>query len=178
MITLPEQIIMGRPWVRVECGGVAWDVAPDYVAPVGITEALLHAEAAGCELPSRELVDAVFAAADLRVEPLPRHHDGTPATMASAEVYADQARRIEAQIAGRPYRLLVGTHKDVILYHGKPALYGWHRPSGAVIQPVFAGHGGWHKDYSQGLRLCRRVGVLVADEVGSPAGEDPPPEAA
>lgn len=167
-------------WALVTCDGVTWEVAPDYIYPVGIGEAEKLAAAAGCELPTPALVDAIWKAADLRVEPLPRHHNGTAAEMATQPVYDDQARRIVAQLAGREYTLLAGTHKDVVrTRRGQLGLYGWHRPTGTVIQPLFTGHSKDWKDYSQGLRLCRRVGVLVADEVGSPAGEDdPPPEAA
>ena len=179
MITLPEQIIMGRAWQRVECAGVLWDVAPDYVFPVGIGEAELHADAAGCELPSPALVDAIWASADLQLPPLPRGNDGKPGTMSTAEAYADQARRIEAQLgadAGK-YSLLAGTHKDVVrLSSGGLGLYGWHvaglashyrgievhppvtpHLAARVIQQPFGGHGAYWKDYSQGLRLVRRA---------------------
>jgi hypothetical protein len=144
-------------WVRVELDGVTWLVAPVYIAPVGIGEAESIAKANGCELPSPRLVDAIWHAADLRVEPLPRKHDGTTRTMASAEVYADQATRIWRQIEGREFRLLAGTHKDVVAEGGKLGLYGWHRLDGRVIQSFFGGHARAWKDYSQGLRLVKRA---------------------
>lgn len=180
MITLPELTIEGRAWVRIEVDGVLWEVAPDYVFPVGISEALLHAEAAGCELPTPAMVDATWAAADLQLPPWPMANDGTMATMASQAVYAAHARRIEQQIAGREYSLLAGSHKDVVrLADGALALYGWHvtgelaaggtyhgiplhRPAtpglaAMVIQPVYTRHQLGHRDYSQGARLYRRV---------------------
>lgn len=144
-------------WVEVTCKGQRWLVAPTYLAPVGIGEALALARANDAELPTPELVDAIWEAADLKVSPLPRKHDGTPRTMSSPEAYADQKRRIDEQIAGRRFRLLVGTHKDVVLKDGKVGLYGWHRPDGSIIQPFYAGHAPAWKDYSQGLRLSRRA---------------------
>ena len=144
-------------WVEVTCAGVVWLVAPVYVAPVGIGEAGTIAARNGCVLPSCELVDAIWEAADLKLSPLPRKTDGTSRTMASAETFADQAARIYGQIAGREFRLLAGTHKDVAVNDGKIGLYGWHRPDGAVIQPFFAGHAPGWKDYSQGLRLVRKA---------------------
>ena len=142
------------------CAGVVWLVAPLYVAPVGIGEAEDIAKANGCELPSPELVDAIWSAADLKLEPLPRKTDGTPRTMASKEVYQDQASRIHSQYVGKEkeFRLLAGTHKDVVRRNGKLGLYGWHRLDGRVWQPFYAGHARAHKDYSQGLRLVRRAG--------------------
>lgn len=144
-------------WVEVTCKGQRWLVAPTYMAPVGIAEALMLARANDAELPSPELVDAIWAAADLKLAPLPRKHDGTPKTMASRATYEDQADRIKAQVAGRSFRLLAGTHKDVVLKDGKPGLYGWHRPDGSVIQPFYSGHAPAWKDYSQGCRLVRKA---------------------
>lgn len=145
-------------WVRVEYDGVTFEVAPEYLYPVGIAEAAAVARDACCELPAPGLVDAIWQAADLRLAPLPRNHNGTPAQMASDAVYHDQRARIDAQVAGREYTLLAGTHKDVVMHNGKLGIYGWHKPDGSVIQPFFAGHAHYWKDYSQGLRLCRRVG--------------------
>lgn len=144
-------------WVEVTCKGQRWLVAPTYMAPVGIAEAIMLARANDAELPSPELVDAIWEAADLKLSPLLRKHDGTPKTMASPEVYADQTARIAAQVAGRPFRLLAGTHKDVVVKDGKIGLYGWHRPDGSVIQPFYSGHAPAWKDFSQALRLVRKA---------------------
>lgn len=154
---------MSCEWVEVELTGVRWSVAPVYIFPVGIGEALKIALAHGCELPSPALVDAIWSAADLKVDPLPRGgkstppNDFTPRGMSTPEVYADQAARIQAQITGQEFHLLAGTHKDVVSKGGKVAIYGWHRTDGTVIQPFFTGHSMLWKDYSQGLRLCRRI---------------------
>lgn len=140
-----------------------WLVAPDYIAPVGITEAEEIARLRGYELPTPALVSAIWQAADLRVEPHPMAHDGTPATMLSAETYARHAAVVREQIEGRVYRLLAGTHKDVVrvLYPStgeeKLGIFGWHKTDGRCIQPPFTGHAGAWKDYSQGLRLVRRL---------------------
>lgn len=146
-----------KPWVLVEHEGVAYEVAPEYLYPVGIAEAAALAKDACCELPSPGLVDAIWRASDCKLPPLPRSHNGTLAQMATESVYAAQRVRIEAQTFGRDYSLLAGTHKDVVMFNGKLGIYGWHQLDGTVIQPFFAGHGHYWKDYSQGLRLVRRV---------------------
>lgn len=135
-----------------------WLVSPRYTAPVGIGQAEQIARSLGCELPTPELVDLIWAHADLRLDPLPRKfRRWTVEEMAGEATVLDQHRRIEEQIAGRPYTLLAGTHKDVVKLRGRLGIYGWHRPDGTMIQPLFFGHAHAWKDYSQGLRLCRRV---------------------
>jgi hypothetical protein len=139
-------------WVLVD----GWLVAPDYIAPVGIGEALAIAEDHGCMLPTPALVDAIWAAADLRLEPHPRTFEfWTMNEMSAPAIILDQAARVVREIAGRAYRLLAGTHKDVVLVDGKLGLYGWHRNTGQPIQSLYMGHGPAWKDYSQGCRLVR-----------------------
>ena len=142
-------------WVQVEHNGIVYEVAPTYIAPIGIGEAIRVAADAGCILPTTGLVDAIWKAADMKLAPLPRKHNGTISQMAVDSIYVSQRARIDAQLAGRDYVLLAGTHKDVCVLNGNVGIYGWHKLDGRVIQPFFAGHAMAWKDYSQGLRLCR-----------------------
>lgn len=151
-------------WVRVvDKLGVHWDVSPGYIGPISIGAAKEKAKELGCELPSPELVDLIWSIADLKLEPLTRTFvKWTAEEMSNPAVLADQQRRIMAQIeekAPNGYRLSAGAFKDVCLKDGKIGLYGWHRPNGKIIQPFYAGHSLAWNDYSQGLRLCRRVNV-------------------
>lgn len=141
---------MTRPDVEVVCGGVKWMVAAEYIYPVGIGEAVEIAKAQGCELPTPALVDAIWKAADLKVEPVPM----APNRGDSAGQFLDHRHHVEGQLAGKSFKLVAGTHKDVV---AGPGLYGWHRLDGVPIQPLYTGHDASWKDYSQGLRLCRRV---------------------
>lgn len=176
-LSLPENM------VPVEFNGETWLVAPEYIGPVGIGEARAIAASLGLELPSSGLVDAIWRAADLRIDPPVRASDGTPKTMSTPAVFEAQRQRIESIIDGRPFTLLAGTHKDVVtLSNGKPGLYGWNVEipaaftkatgvathtvrgtsgvkveGGPVVQQEFGGHGLDWKDYSQGLRLVRRA---------------------
>jgi hypothetical protein len=136
-------------------------VAPYYIAPVGIGEALQIAEKQGAMLPTPAMVDAIWKAADLKLEPHPRKHDGTPKTMNSVEMNQSQADYIQKQIQdatqGKPFKLLAGTHKDIVQKDGKLGLYGWHQLDGKPIQGFFTGHSLDWKDYSQGLRLVKEA---------------------
>jgi hypothetical protein len=60
--------------------------------------------------------------------------------------------------------LIAGIKKDVVLSGGlsrypKPgheAIYGWHKPDGTPIQPLYLGHINWWVDYSHGIRMIYR----------------------
>ena len=57
---------------------------------------------------------------------------------------------------------MAGHKKDVVIAnqvlatHGKVAIYGWHRPDGKPIQPLYTGHAQSWVDYSHGVRLVSR----------------------
>lgn len=168
-------------YIEVSWNGAIWEVATTYTGPVAIGEARDLAEDAGFTLPEPGLVDAIWAAADAKLLPLPRVTDGTPKTMASAQTYEDQAAKHLEQLREHgPFALVAGQFKDVVLVNGKLGLYGWHvaQPripeftglhkglplhlpvtpglEARVIQPIFTGHGPSWEDYSQGCRLVRR----------------------
>jgi len=144
-------------WVRIlDSQGVPWEVAPLYVGGVSLGQAVQLAADSGCVLPSPDLVDCIWRAADLKVAPLPRTFRLWNAEeMAGQATLKDQAGRIAKQIEGKTFRLLAGTHKDVVSVDGRIGLYGWHRLDGTPIQPLFFGHALAWRDYSQGLRMVR-----------------------
>ena len=172
-------------FVPVVLAGVTWLVSPIQIAPVSIGEANEIAHRLGCELPSPDLSDAIWRAADLRIPPhvmiLAHPRDGTPATLDSTEAHAARARALEVAIGVRglsvDYKLIAGAYKDVVAHGGKLGLYGWHADDeeaaelrrlgvpthapttagpGRVVQPFFTGHALGYRDYSQGARLVRR----------------------
>ncbi len=153
-------------WATVAHEGVEWLVAPTYVAPVGIGEAVELARLSGCELPTPGLVDAIWNASTLKLDALALRQtdfvEWSQAEMSAPAVIAAQEARIANQIADRPFTLLGGSHKDVVRHpDGRIGLYGWHRRDGEPLQPFYAGHALSWKDYSQGLRLVKRKGHLA-----------------
>ena len=151
-------------WVRLSIDGDDYLVSPVYLAPMGIGEAFEIAKANEWIVPTPRMVDAIWSAADLKLEPHPQAHDGTLAMMNSRALTDNQNEYIQKQIDGRSFNLLGGTHKDVVLVDNafgkavnKPGIYGWHRTSGKVIQDPMWGHALSWKDYSQGLRPIKRV---------------------
>lgn len=153
-------------WPVVELAGERWHVAPVYLAPVARRDIWAVCDAWECELPTRELVDAIWRAATVRLDPLSLVR--TPndlANGASMVAYIDQRDRIERALSSAcvgPDDLIVGTHKDFAVVDGSRIdLYGWHRLSGKPIEAGRTSHNEEHVDYSQGLRLVRRVGQVV-----------------
>ena len=143
-------------------------VAPDYLsigpasdwARVCITPdaAQQIADSFHCFLPTRKMVDDIYRSAVVKLAPFPlfAYRDSTP-TMWQHHLI------IEGQRKGRK-GLIAGIKKDVVLsgkisQDKKPdrvAIYGWHKPGGMPIQPLYTGHIYWWVDYSQGIRLVYR----------------------
>ena len=147
-------------------------VTPDYFSigtnddwariPLTPMAAKLIADSLNCFLPSRKMVDDIYKAAAVKIEPVPMYafRDSTP-TMWHHHLI------IEGQRKGRK-GLIAGIKKDVVntaklLTYPKSdrvAIYGWHKTDGKPIQPLYTGHVDWYVDYSHGIRLVsRRINV-------------------
>lgn len=150
---MPMMYVDPDTWPRVELHGDVWAVAPRYIGPMSIGSAHETARHHGCELPTPELVDAIWRAADCRLDgaAFVRSHDGTPATMSSLPVLEGQRTRVEAAIAawgaaqGHPAVLVAGCFKDVVQaapggLSVRLGLYGMHRADGRPIQPPYWRH--------------------------------------
>jgi hypothetical protein len=143
-------------------------VSPDYLsigtddnwARVNITPKAAQqiADSLNCFLPTRKMVDDIYNAAKVKLEPVPMYayRDSTP-TMWHHHLI------VEGQRKGRR-GLIAGIQKDVVISgkisrDPKPdrvAIYGWHKQDGKPIQPLYTGHIYWWVDYSQGIRLIYR----------------------
>lgn len=198
MIPDDDYMFTGPPddvdtWPIVTLGNDKYRVAPSVIAPVGIGQAKQIAESRGFQLPTPALVDAIWRAADLKIAPIIEVTDFTPKTMDVPEMFIKHKQKILSAIDGRPFELLAGTHKDVVmadiaqpgLKAGAVGLYGWHANDtmvkkwpdgklrtiqggvevhapvstgdGYVIQQPFGGHGLEWRDFSQSVRLVKKV---------------------
>jgi len=150
---------------------VTFFAAPDYLAvgsdedyfltPLTPQTAQRIADALGCSLPTRAMVDVIYGAADVKLEP----HPMTPgSTMTAVPVFAEHNRivrtqRVAALTKHSAGSLVAGHKKDVVLSNRltnaptKVAIYGWHKTDGKAIQPLYTGHTSAWVDYSHGVRL-------------------------
>jgi hypothetical protein len=154
--------------VRGKTFKATYYVSPDYLsigtdddwARINITPIAAQkiADSFHCFLPTKKMVDDIFRAATIKLEPVPMYafRDSTP-TMWQHHLI------VEGQRKGRK-GLIAGIQKDVVISgkisrDAKPdrvAIYGWHKPDGQPIQPLYTGHVNWWVDYSQCIRLIYR----------------------
>jgi len=148
---------------------VTLHVASDYLAvdgvrrPLSAGDAQAAVDALGAMLPTPAIVDAIWLAADVRLEPLP-HGPPYDASMMSEARWIEHDRLVDAQLAGRG-GLIAGHKKDVVLSNRMlehpeargPLIFGWHRANGVPIQPLSAAHrlDAGYRDYAHGARPIR-----------------------
>jgi hypothetical protein len=151
---------------------VTVEVMPDHLAigsdtdfirvPMTPQTAQRVADAFGCALPTRKLVDEVYRSATVRLDPIPL----TEAREA-AEAFVRHNELIEKQRAGKTLgELVAGIKKDVVVSNrlsekpNRVAIYGWHKLDGTPIQPLSIVHVNSYVDYSHGVRLARRTVIV------------------
>lgn len=186
-----EEVLSGnvprflRALVPVAVGGLAEDgrrveitvcVSPDYLAvgsnkdfllvPVQLGTALEVARRFGSVLPTKKLVDAIYAQAAVRLRPQPL---APGREMRSTEYYwrhNELIRKQRSEVGGLLGSLTAGDKKDLVLTKrlaqrpGRVAIYGWHRAEGDPIQPLSTVHGFQYADYSHGVRLVSAIAYL------------------
>lgn len=151
----------GRFWCTRDYLGFGTDA--DWLRmPMSPPLAQRCADALGCVLPTHAMVDAIWRAAAVKVEPFPfspKYHD-----IVSVELFARHHAEIEAQLAGSARsELVAGCKKDVVVsaliadWPRRVCIYGWHHRDGKAIQPLWKGHTFPHVDYSHGIRLVARA---------------------
>jgi hypothetical protein len=150
-------------------------VTPDYLAigsdadfarmPLTPAAAERIAAGLGCVLPTRRVVDAIHAQAEIKLAPSPLK---PTSEMVLPSYFLAHQRRIEAQwqaLGSRARRgaLTAGHKKDVVrsarllTRPGRVAIYGWHRTNGRPIQPLSTVHTSDYADYSHGVRLVHET---------------------
>lgn len=136
-------------------------VSPDYLSvgsdddwarvPLTPMTARRIADSLHCFLPTRKMADDIYRHATVKLEPVPLF-----AFRDSAITFWHHHLLIEGQRKNRK-GLIAGIKKDVVITAkaaaDRVAIYGWHKPDGKPIQPLYSGHVNWYVDYSHGIRL-------------------------
>jgi|SRR5579883_924229 len=151
---------------------VVFEVMPDYLAigsnadfvrvPSTPQTAARIADVFGCALPTRKIVDEVYRAAGVKLEPKPMTEN--------REAIATFLRHnaiIEEQRAGQQLgELVAGIKKDVVISNrltekpNRVAIYGWHKLDSKPIQPLTIVHADTYVDYSHGVRFVKRMATV------------------
>jgi len=144
-------------------------VAPDYLAigsdndylyvPMRLKTALAVANHYDSLLPTRRMVDAIYAQARVHLQPQPLPASDTMRTTGYYWHHSELVREQRQSFAEPPGALTAGDKKDLVLTNrfwtnlGRVAIYGWHLVNGRPIQPLSTVHGARYADYSHGVRL-------------------------
>lgn len=86
--------------------------------------------------------------------------------MITVPVFQDHNKLVHEQlirVGAKPGSLVAGNKKDVVISNKITAvdgtlrvvIYGWHKPDGKAIQPLYNGHKYDWVDYSHGIRLIQ-----------------------
>ncbi|MEO6437462.1 MAG: hypothetical protein ABIP55_17090 [Tepidisphaeraceae bacterium] len=158
-----------RKFCTIRSGNANYEVMPDYLAigsdddfvriPMTPQSAMAIAQAFGCALPTRKMVNDIYAQAEVKLEPR-----SMTERREAVRTFVEHNGIIESQRGGKGLGLLVAGHKkDVAISNrlkekpNRVAIYGWHKPDGKPIQPLYVGHVDWYVDYSHGIRLVKDV---------------------
>ena len=157
-------------------------VAPEYLAvgtdrdyfltPMTAMTAQRIADQLGCTLPTRKMVNDIYAAAEVKLAPQPIPPGPAMTTVPVFARHNEMVRAARAEFLNQhPLGALVAGHqKDLVLTPllerttDKVAIYGWQRTNGVPIQPLYVKHSANWVDYSQCVRLVRRR-MLVNGEL-------------
>lgn len=107
-------------------------------------------------LPTRAEVDAIWKAADIKLQPRPLDRYDIMTTMSEFirhnTIIENQLKDLDTED-----KLIAGHKKDIIQQRqdGRVTIYGWHYFNGSPIQYPTSVHGYNYRDYSHGLRLIK-----------------------
>jgi hypothetical protein len=156
---------------------VTYEVMPDYLAvgsdsdfcriPMNPYTSQRIATLFGASLVTSKISDHIYANAELKLTPFNYVPVGNQNELvAKFEAHNNEIEKQMELASGKNGQLVAGIKKDIILSSrianqpGKVVIYGWHKPGGVPIQPVYSGHIWWYVDYSHGIRLINNQ-VLI-----------------
>jgi hypothetical protein len=143
-------------------------VSPDYLSignnadwariPLTPMAAQRIADTLGCFLPTRKIVNDIYAHASVKLVPVPMFafRDSTPTMYHHHLMIEGQRQRRNGVIAGIKKDVVISGKISRDKRPDRVAIYGWHNAGGKAIQPLYTGHVNWYVDYSHGIRLVYR----------------------
>jgi len=166
-VVLDDGVNSVRFWVTPDY--LAVGSSDDYfLAPMTPVSAQLIADATGCVLPTRRMVDVIHRQASLKLEPQPIPPSAAMTTVGVFRRHNEVVitQRLESVVAHPLGTLVAGHKKDVVISPrlatapGKVAIYGWHQTNGTPVQPLYLGHTNRWVDYSHGIRLVQSTALV------------------
>ncbi len=159
------------------CDYLAIGSDQDYLyIPLTPTTAQFLADTLNCTLPTKKLVDKLYANADVSLAPQPIPPSDQ---MTTIEVFGQHTDSIKQQLSQLEIdrsakELWAGHKKDLIISNciydperpgERVVIYGWHLSEKNPIQAVYNGHIASYADYSHGVRFISRCAILNGDSI-------------
>jgi hypothetical protein len=159
------------------CDYMAIGSEQDYLyVPMTPSAAQYLADQLDCTLPTKKIVDIIYAESGIKLHPQPIPPSEK---MTTVPVFNQHTDSIKQQILLTGYdrsadRIIAGHKKDIIISNKiystnrdyKPVvIYGWHLSENNPIQPVYNGHDDQWADYSHGVRLISNLAWINGDSV-------------
>jgi len=159
------------------CDYMAIGSDQDYLyIPMTPSTAQYLADRMDCTLPTKKIVDIIYAEAEIKLHPQPIPPSNR---MTTVPVFSDHTDSIKQQISQIGFdrsadSIIAGHKKDIIISnkiyssdrnYDRVVIYGWHLSVNNPIQPVYNGHIAQYADYSHGVRLISNIAFINGDSI-------------
>lgn len=156
----------------VACDYLALGSDQDYLyIPLTPSTAQHLADILDCSLPTKKIVDHIYANSEIHLSPQPIPPSEKMTTVPVFYQHTDSIKQQIAQLKFDRFSmdLISGHKKDIILSNKiydpariseRVVIYGWHTSEKNPIQPVYHGHAARYADYSHGVRLISQSVLL------------------
>lgn len=135
--------------------------------PMSPMAAQFIADSLHCFLPTKKMVDDIYAAAKIKLlpQPLTNFRDSTITFYQHNMLIEEQRHKRHGLIAGIKKDVVISSKINADPKPNRVAIYGWHQPEGKPIQPLYTGHVNWYVDYSHGIRLVYRTIIVEGKKI-------------
>lgn len=162
---------------------VTYQVMPDYLAigsdsdfcriPMGPITAQKIADHFGATMPTRKLVDDIYAHAECKLEPITYPWSEESIKVPRFIQHHEDIETLRLAEGGELGQMMGGLKKDVVISNliadptrqNHVVIYGWHYLNGTPIQPLYNGHINSYVDYSHGIRLLNATVKVDHEEM-------------
>ncbi len=144
---------------------ISFYCSPDYAmigtnqdwarVPLTPLAAQVMADSLHCFLPTRKMVDLIYQQSKVKLEPVPMYayRDSTVTMWQHHLIIEGQRKGMKGLISGIKKDIVICSEAAFKGKNDRVAIYGWHKPDGKPIQPLYTGHVNWYADYSHGARM-------------------------
>ena len=144
----------------------------DYIyVPLTPLTAQRIANSLDCLLPTKKIVDIIYATAEIKLRPQPIPPSEKMTTIPIFWQHTDSVKQQLKKIGFNRLtdEIIAGHKKDIIISNkiydrnrtsDRVIIYGWHKAENIPIQPIYDGHIASYADYSHGVRFLSNLGFL------------------